>query len=103
MGKNQDPGSGINIPDPQHWYRTGTLYFSISIRHLIKIQYIDTVYYYRYRYQVFWYRTRRICKVLARLPTRITLIQIQILLLIKERGTGTVPSTVPATTGLKSL
>jgi hypothetical protein len=20
MGKNQDPGSGINIPDPQHWY-----------------------------------------------------------------------------------
>jgi hypothetical protein len=19
-GKNQDPGSGINIPDPQHWY-----------------------------------------------------------------------------------
>ncbi len=21
MGKNQDPGSGINIPDPQHWYK----------------------------------------------------------------------------------
>ncbi len=21
MGKNQDPGSGINIPDPQHWMR----------------------------------------------------------------------------------
>jgi hypothetical protein len=21
MGKNQDPGSGINIPDPQHWLR----------------------------------------------------------------------------------
>ncbi len=21
MGKIQDPGSGINIPDPQHWYR----------------------------------------------------------------------------------
>jgi hypothetical protein len=20
MGKNQDPGSGINIPDPQHWH-----------------------------------------------------------------------------------
>ncbi len=20
MGKNQDPGSGINIPDPQHWW-----------------------------------------------------------------------------------
>jgi hypothetical protein len=19
MGKNQDPGSGINIPNPQHW------------------------------------------------------------------------------------
>jgi hypothetical protein len=19
MGKNQDPGSGLNIPDPQHW------------------------------------------------------------------------------------
>jgi hypothetical protein len=19
MGKNPDPGSGINIPDPQHW------------------------------------------------------------------------------------
>ncbi len=23
MGKNQDPGSGINIPDPQHWYLGG--------------------------------------------------------------------------------
>ena len=22
MGKNQDPGSGINIPDPQHWSLT---------------------------------------------------------------------------------
>jgi hypothetical protein len=22
MGKNQDPGSGINIPDPQHWSKT---------------------------------------------------------------------------------
>ncbi len=21
MGKNQDPGSGIDIPDPQHWLR----------------------------------------------------------------------------------
>jgi hypothetical protein len=21
MGKNQDPGSGINIPDPQHWHQ----------------------------------------------------------------------------------
>ena len=21
MAKNQDPGSGINIPDPQHWYK----------------------------------------------------------------------------------
>jgi hypothetical protein len=21
MGKNQDPGSGINIPDPQHWLK----------------------------------------------------------------------------------
>ncbi len=21
MGKNPDPGSGINIPDPQHWVR----------------------------------------------------------------------------------
>jgi hypothetical protein len=20
MGKNQDPGSGINIPDTQHWF-----------------------------------------------------------------------------------
>jgi hypothetical protein len=20
MGKNQDPGSGINVPDPQHWF-----------------------------------------------------------------------------------
>jgi hypothetical protein len=20
MGKNQDPGSGINIPDPPHWF-----------------------------------------------------------------------------------
>ncbi len=20
IGKNQDPGSGINIPDPEHWY-----------------------------------------------------------------------------------
>ncbi len=25
MGKNEDPGSGINIPDPQHWY-TCTVY-----------------------------------------------------------------------------
>jgi hypothetical protein len=24
MGKNQDPGSGISIPDPQHWL-TGQL------------------------------------------------------------------------------
>jgi hypothetical protein len=23
MGKNQDPGSGINIPDPQHCYKYG--------------------------------------------------------------------------------
>jgi hypothetical protein len=21
MAKNQDPGSGIKIPDPQHWYK----------------------------------------------------------------------------------
>jgi hypothetical protein len=21
MGKNQDPGSGINIPDPPHWFK----------------------------------------------------------------------------------
>jgi hypothetical protein len=21
MGKIQDPGSGINIPDPQHWFK----------------------------------------------------------------------------------
>ncbi len=21
MGKNQDPGPGINIPDPQHWFK----------------------------------------------------------------------------------
>ncbi len=21
MAKNQDPGSGINIPDPQYWYK----------------------------------------------------------------------------------
>ena len=21
MGKNQDPGSGIKIPDPQHWLK----------------------------------------------------------------------------------
>jgi len=28
MGKNQDPGSGINIPDPQHWKQvTGTNVF----------------------------------------------------------------------------
>ncbi len=27
MGKNQDPGSGINIPDPPHWsYRTARLH-----------------------------------------------------------------------------
>jgi hypothetical protein len=23
MGKNQDPGSGIKIPDPQHWFPVG--------------------------------------------------------------------------------
>jgi hypothetical protein len=28
MGKNQDPGSGINIPDPQHWLK----YLSSLIR-----------------------------------------------------------------------
>jgi hypothetical protein len=28
MGKNQDPGSGINIPDPQHWrYGSGSRSF----------------------------------------------------------------------------
>ncbi len=26
MGKNQDPGSGINIPDPPHWYCTRKSY-----------------------------------------------------------------------------
>jgi hypothetical protein len=24
-GKNSDPGSGINIPDPQHWYVKGSV------------------------------------------------------------------------------
>jgi hypothetical protein len=28
MGKNQDPGSGINIPDPQHWLQYKTLRLS---------------------------------------------------------------------------
>jgi hypothetical protein len=26
MGKNPDPGSGINIPDPQHWLQEIILY-----------------------------------------------------------------------------
>jgi hypothetical protein len=26
MGKNQDPGSGINIPDPQHWFLNALIY-----------------------------------------------------------------------------
>jgi hypothetical protein len=26
MGKSQDPGSGINIPDPQHWFQIGILF-----------------------------------------------------------------------------
>jgi hypothetical protein len=25
MGKNQDPGLGINIPEPQHWYNIQSL------------------------------------------------------------------------------
>jgi hypothetical protein len=31
MGKNQDPGSGINIPDPPHWY-----FFALSLHSLSK-------------------------------------------------------------------
>ncbi len=30
MGKNQDPGSGINIPDPQHWCRQGSRRSTLS-------------------------------------------------------------------------
>jgi hypothetical protein len=31
MGKNQDPGSGINIPDPQHWlYLLSQFLYSLS-------------------------------------------------------------------------
>jgi hypothetical protein len=26
MGKNQDPGSGINIPDPPHWKKSCRFY-----------------------------------------------------------------------------
>jgi len=37
MGNNQDPGSGINIPDPQHWPQgsgnTTQRYGSVSIYH----------------------------------------------------------------------
>ncbi len=29
MGKNQDPGSGINIPDPQHWLYVMTVLYLI--------------------------------------------------------------------------
>jgi hypothetical protein len=33
MGKNQDPGSGINIPDPQHWAKgsRNTVYPNLSL------------------------------------------------------------------------
>jgi hypothetical protein len=33
MGKNQDPGSGINIPDPQHcikYFKNIPIYFYLS-------------------------------------------------------------------------
>jgi hypothetical protein len=30
MGKNQDPGFGINIPDPQHWFNFFFFRFSVS-------------------------------------------------------------------------
>ncbi len=33
MGKNQDPGSGINIPDPQHCI----LYFRIRIQNFLEM------------------------------------------------------------------
>jgi hypothetical protein len=33
MGKNQDPGSRINIPDPQHWFQVRSI-FSWGIRSL---------------------------------------------------------------------
>jgi hypothetical protein len=31
MGKNQDPGSGINIPDPQHWHTVTVLACSLYL------------------------------------------------------------------------
>jgi hypothetical protein len=30
MGKNQDLGSGINIPDPQHWWVPSVLWIRIE-------------------------------------------------------------------------
>jgi hypothetical protein len=36
MGKNQDPVSGINIPDPQHWFQIRIDLMRIRIR--IRIQ-----------------------------------------------------------------
>jgi hypothetical protein len=30
MAKNQDPGSGIKIPDPQHWYKLPCLDSSLG-------------------------------------------------------------------------
>jgi hypothetical protein len=39
MGKNQDPGSGINIPDPHHWQcqrYNGTFYVTAClIKHVL--------------------------------------------------------------------
>jgi hypothetical protein len=37
MGKNQDPGSGINIPDPQHWTEVQQIatYISLTSRHIL--------------------------------------------------------------------
>jgi hypothetical protein len=35
MGKNQDPGSGINIPDPQHCLGSATLPSAIKRKHPI--------------------------------------------------------------------
>jgi hypothetical protein len=36
MGKNQDPGSGINIPDPQHWHKKG-MFQCIPAKYLVPV------------------------------------------------------------------
>jgi hypothetical protein len=38
MGKNQDPGSGINIPDPPHWLKQKNSFFLSKIAFYLSVR-----------------------------------------------------------------